>query len=757
MTLRGGGFHEHMFSQQPNHAQTQRLERSRDPRAGRGRASVARLPWLAGLAALAWACFGDVSIEQQGTTAGPDAGPMTDVAPLEPPCIPGGMRCNGAWVERCFPSGSQDPPRWTQVRNCVAASLCLDSGECQPPACEPGEVRCSGAVPQRCRADLTGWDDLEACTSAAHCSLDESKCSAGGAPCCLEVPCAPDELRCNGSDIQRCRPDQTDLDLVESCATPALCDASLTACAGDAGVCACQAPACAVDETRCEGTTLQRCNRDQTAFEFVEECATAALCEQGRVRAPLSCEPPACAPGSFACTSEGVLQACNTDQTALDFVQACPGGAAFCNAGQGVCTDTPCDPGDRACGGADILVCREDQTGFIPSGERCATPQLCSDDGQGAANCQQPACPANDVRCAGSQLQRCNDGRTDYTNVGPACLRADLCSAQRQRCDFCVPSRRECTPDNTSSRTCAADGNSFGQVTFCPLGCIPATGACNTCTVGTYSCQNGQLSRCNDGFSFTPLNRGSDCSGGSRVSCNGNTPQTTPCGALGCNTTRNACNDCSGQTRVCDGTENFRTCQPDGTFGQSTPCQDGLLCTGAGQCVCTPNVASCDDTGQLLVCDEAGDAIVDGTQCSGPGGNVLRTCSVDGQVVTNTCASAELCQAATGSECPTCSGTESTCSAQTGQPLDCVDGQLVSRGPCAAGFTCEGAGVCLCQEGDLRCDGEVLTTCNLDRTAFDLASVCDGATLRICIDGTPVVVDCEDETSCENADDGVCG
>jgi hypothetical protein len=99
----------------------------------------------------------------------------------------------------------------------------------------------------------------------------------------------------------------------------------------------------------------------------------------------------------------------------------------------------------------------------------------------------------------------------------------------------------------------------------------------------------------------------------------------------------------------------------------------------------------------------------------------------------------------------------SSCSAQTGQPLDCIEGELVARGPCDDGFTCEGAGVCRCQEGDLRCQGEVLTTCNLDRSAFDLASVCDGATLRICVDGEPVVNDCEDETACENAEDGVCG
>jgi hypothetical protein len=67
----------------------------------------------------------------------------------------------------------------------------------------------------------------------------------------------------------------------------------------------------------------------------------------------------------------------------------------------------------------------------------------------------------------------------------------------------------------------------------------------------------------------------------------------------------------------------------------------------------------------------------------GPGGNVLRTCDGE-QLTTNTCGSADLCGAATGADCPQCLAGESTCSPQSGQPLDCIEGQLVARGPCAA-------------------------------------------------------------------------
>jgi hypothetical protein len=696
-------------------------------------------------------CFGDVSIER--AVLGTDAGPTTEIEPLA--CVPGEMRCNENWVERCFPSGTELPPRWTRVEDCQSSALCTTPGTCTPPACKAREVRCDGAVPQRCRADLTGWEDLGECLSAAHCSLDADKCDGEQAPCCLTAPCEPGELRCNAKDVQRCRPDQTDLDLVETCATPALCTQSLATCSADPTSCHCTPPACDAGSTRCTGNALERCNADQTGFEFVETCDNAALCELGRTRTPLSCQPAACAVGAFGCTAEGVLQSCNATQTDFDRVQPCPGGAAFCNAGQGRCTETPCEPGDRACDGAVVQTCREDQTGFVATGELCQTEQLCLDDGEGSAICLPPACGVNDVRCAGSQLQRCNAGRTDFTNSGPACLREDLCSAARQRCDFCVPSRRECTPDLSASRTCAADGNSFGPSTFCPLGCIAPTGACQTCNVGSYTCQNGLLSRCNDGFSFTPLNRGSDCSGASQVTCSGNVAQTTPCGGLGCNAQRGSCNQCSGQARVCDGAAAFRSCQLDGTFGAATGCQAGLLCTGAGQCVCTPDVASCDGD-ELLVCNASGDAIVPGERCSGPGGNVLRTCA-QGVVTTNTCSSAALCDAAPGADCVACLEGQSTCSQQSGQPLDCVDGELSARGPCPDGLRCEGAGECRCAAGELRCDADALLACDAERTGFEAAGACAGATLRVCSDGDVVQTECEDETACANAVDGECG
>jgi hypothetical protein len=287
--------------------------------------------------------------------------------------------------------------------------------------------------------------------------------------------------------------------------------------------------------------------------------------------------------------------------------------------------------------------------------EDCSAAALCVPPGM----CVTAACELRELACAGSQLQRCNSVRTGFTNVGPPCLRDELCSAERGRCDVCVPSRRECTPDLGSSRTCAADGNSFGPSTFCPLGCVIEDGTCSTCSIASYVCDAGVLSRCNDGLSFTPLGRVAECAGSTRVGCDGDTLQSLPCGAFGCNAARSACNECAGQARVCDGATAFRACQPDGTYGPLTDCQDGLSCTAQGQCVCTTDAASCAG-GALLVCNAFGNAIVAGERCSGPGNNVLRTCSA-GELTTNTCASAALCDAAAGADCPACLDGQNTC------------------------------------------------------------------------------------------------
>lgn len=690
-------------------------------------------------------CWGDVDIVEgdpatSGVGGSSTNAPSTGVDPLQPggegTCEDSQVRCNGPDVERCVTVGSGSGRGWLKIQRCESAALCnAETASCNQKACSFSELRCNGAVPERCNDDLTARDQLPACAGAAYCSPDADKCAAENkqAPCCLDTPCKAGELRCNNGEIERCKDDQSGLDSIVTCATQKLCELSIGGCLANPAACQCEPPKCEAGATRCTGATLERCNADQTDWETVDTCATEELCQQGLQQVSPACPTVVCQPNEHHC--EGAdLQVCNAGQTGFELVKTCPGGAGFCNAGRGECSDAPCEIGETSCNGAQRVRCRQDQSGSDPlpgPGSLCATARLC-ELGLPAGICEPPVCGAGQFGCNDNQPIRCNADQTGFDNVGAPCLRAELCDVGRQRCNFCFPGRRECTPDNRSSRTCAPDGNSFGSLTFCPLGCIPSTGACQTCNVGEFRCQGGLLTRCNDGVSFTPLNVGSTCSGTSQVSCNGTQVQTTPC-ALGCNAQRSSCNQCSAGQRSCTDTTNFATCQPNGTFGPAQSCGAGMLCAGAGVCSCTPGQASCSGN-TLQVCNDTGTALVAGARCGGPGGTVLRTCAA-GELTTNTCPSAALCAAATGATCAAaCTEGERTCAA--GQPQVCTNGQRVAAPACGAGFACEGAGQCLCAVGDVRCAAGALVQCSADRTSFEPAPTCDGATLRSCAGAT---------------------
>lgn len=679
---------------------------------------------LLGTAVFSTSCqeiLGEVEVvgEGSGTLQPEDAG-SGGVTVAE--CQIGEFQCLGAIRQVCAQMAPGEGPTWINQEDCTTAALCelgLEQApiRCAPPACDIDEPRCTGATPEQCNSDLTGFVGFEyQCASAAQCSTNIAECPTG-TPCCTAEACTPGQMRCNQGELQRCRDDRQDWDTVEVCASTELCQQGLEVDTCDpltgAG-CQCAAAACVAGATRCTGTTLERCNIGQTGWDFVDTCASEALCALSLDSVPLACEPPRCSSETdeHRCTEDGVLQRCRDDRTGFIDLEACPGGAAFCNAVDRRCDATPCGPGDTRCNGAVIEVCRENRSGFDPTPFVCATADLCSNVPN--PHCDPPQCAAEAFICNGNQLQRCNDGRTGFVNVGAPCLRADLCSAERRRCDFCFPSRRECTPDQTRSRTCNAAGTQFGPETFCPLGCIPETGACRTCTIGSYRCANGNLERCNDGRSFTPLNRNASCEGSSRVSCTNGVVQTTPC-EDGCNAQRFACNECSGQERRCSGAGSFQQCTPNGTFGPSQGCGGGLACEGAGLCRCAAGSRQCDGA-NLLVCSPD------------------RT----GFVLSDVCENAAECNASTSSTCVECVQGECI----DGQPFSCNLGELVPNSPCANGFECVGAGLCRCDPGELVCQGNALTSCNGGGTQLTPATACVGGTLRQCFGGNVVQTPC---------------
>jgi hypothetical protein len=526
------------------------------------------------------------------------------------PCEVGSVRCNDASLEMCvqFQPGQTG---WQRLEDCGSAELCVSdpAAHCLARTCDAGSAYCEGATPRVCNAASSGWNDLPACSSASRCSTNAANCP-NGAPCCLPAPCTAGETRCNQGEMQRCRPDQSDWDSFDLCETPELCDGGLAGCGAASGACRCQEPTCSVGETRCDGATLQRCNAGRSGWDVIDTCATPQLCELGRELQPLSCNSPTCDAGAFFCTDSGLLQKCRDDRTGFDDVQACEGGQPFCDPNLGRCNPTACDAGDRRCNGAQIEVCLDDRTGFRSDGFPCATSALCNDSDPSNVHCDNPACDAGAVSCFGSaQLSACNDGRTAFVPVGAPCLRPDLCSAERRRCDFCFPGRQECTIDLGSTRVCSTSGNFFGPETVCPLGCNGPSGTCVTCTVGQYRCQGNTITRCNDGRSFASLGRSSDCSGQLQVTCNNGQLFQVDCGSASCNPASASCNECSGTQRRCQG-DGFQQCS-QGSFGDVQACDDGLTCAGQGVCSCTPLATSCVD-GELLTCNLTGTGFLAG-------------------------------------------------------------------------------------------------------------------------------------------------
>jgi formylglycine-generating enzyme required for sulfatase activity len=119
----------------------------------------------------------------------------------------------------------------------------------------------------------------------------------------------------------RCNVDQTAFEVMGTCATAALCTQGL-------GAGACAPAACSPSDVSCQGATLHVCNADQTAYQNTT-CMSPALCELGK--SGKTCAPPACSPGERKCESNA-LQQCKPDLTAFELLESCSGAKPVCDA-----------------------------------------------------------------------------------------------------------------------------------------------------------------------------------------------------------------------------------------------------------------------------------------------------------------------------------------------------------------------------------------------------------------------------------------
>jgi hypothetical protein len=240
---------------------------------------------------------------------------------------------------------------------------------------------------------------------------------------------------------------------------------------------------CEPGMARCSDNLLQRCNDAGDGWNLIDQCASAALCDT----ASLACGAPGCAASEYRCTADGALQVCRADRTDFELVRQCTS-AAFCSAtpGREICTDTPCRPGRERCNGRQRERCREDRSGYDVVGEPCASAALCVEDDNAEAACTPPTCVAGTFVCSGALLSRCSDDANRYIVISD-CGSADQCLAGQQRCATpdCVAGQQRCS--GNVLQKCNTAQTAFEPVEVCASAalCDPTAAQCKTAAPDT--------------------------------------------------------------------------------------------------------------------------------------------------------------------------------------------------------------------------------------------------------------------------------
>jgi hypothetical protein len=350
-------------------------------------------------------------------------------------------------------------------------------------SCQAGISRCNGGKIQTC-VNGNEWQLLADCGSPDLCNLNRLKCE----------PCQPGSYQCNEAQPEVCG-----TDFKWSGATPAPCaSAALCEVGDDASSARCLPSGCPAEgELRCVGDHLQRCPASLVAWEDVELCASAPLCNveaakaQVAARAFPTCLVPTCNPGQFNCDG-GSPRPCKADRTGWDDALSTCSGA--CNLARGDCS--PCTPGATTCSGRELSLCTAEQTW---SSVACSSALSCNIAAETPA-CDAPICTPGELRCSDlSTLERCRSdgGKWDFVEQ---CVNRRLCNSKATRCE--VPA---CTVAGATRckgaefQACREDLTRWEQKMLCsPTGsCDPQSGCLPLpCSDGAFRCNDVALEQC---------------------------------------------------------------------------------------------------------------------------------------------------------------------------------------------------------------------------------------------------------------------
>jgi hypothetical protein len=406
---------------------------------------------------------------------------------------------------------------------------------------------------------------------------------------------------------------------------------------------------------------------------------------------------------------------------------------------------TPCAPeGAKRCAPTNSVV--ELCSGGVWTTEATCSPgEVCSSPSTG----EVPLCLKVSDACRGKEgsavcdgtgsLTKCNlDGSAGAVEV---CDSSALCQASIDKgsCVKCVANEHRCT--GATLEVCATDGSGFTKVQDCESAalCNALVGACTAqvCKPSETACQSNTLITCNaDGSAFASM---------------------MPCGDMTCDAAGGDCNACEpGQKQCAD--DLAMTCMPTGQGFEPTPCPDGTMCAGEGECVECIEDSHCSDltegcsVGRCRGSMCSAGSAPNGTACTAEQGRP-GTCSSGECQCTRQCSAGQQCgDDGCGGECGSCSGdtrcvddrcvecqSDSECSGLNSDNRctvgRCTNGMCRESNTTSSCETAEGAtgrcssGECVCSAGR-ECDGtcgSAMDSCNLpcDRRC-EGNQVCEG-------------------------------
>jgi hypothetical protein len=657
-----------------------------------------------------------------------------------PACAVGEVRCEGTQLQYC----AEGRTGFVTAEDCATAALCTASlsnvgpagtPRCLPPACAPNEHQCTETgVLQVCNEDRSGFRVIQTCIGAPFCSAALADQGQDG---CRSAPCEAGQMQCNGAKIQVCRADRTALDDTGvTCESAALCNAT------DPTNAFCEPPVChrgatSSDEFQCDGTALRRCNESLTDYDTIDTCVTPALCDASQRFD--GCQPPVCQPGQHAC-SEGFLQLCNVDQTGFENIENC-GSQAACDGNAGRCAD-PCEPGTVRCNeqSGDLEECQDLLMGWQTLAD-CLSLPLCDAPNR---RCNPPLCAPDDRRCetrdGNPVITQCAPGREAF-NVIRTCAPGQICDSANNECDVCTPNAVRCQGDTLL--TCDSRGQSELRQQ-CGAGlCSEAQRRCLTCNpLGSARCSDRQLFVCTPGpqgeFEASEFCETDALCAQTLSSCGrGLDGRACQCNDSACRPNQARCNN--GQVQRCNaGLTGFDNVGP--------ACNPPDLCNPlTGDCnVCRANEFSCNG-GQLRQCAADGRSFARQNivnECASP--TQVRFCELEGagvQECPDGCSNGRGCNQCTGSGAQCVNGnTIQRCASGFFEEEPCPLGCTAGASSCN---TCQGNGSsCLengneqrCVEGSLQ-ERSCPMGCVAGQCATCTASQCASSTeIRSCTNG----------------------